>query len=113
MKHENDHIIRDYDAVLDAKYGKIGTPERDQFEIEADAFYSGQILRSVRKEAGMTQTQVAERIGANKSYISRIENGQITPTAASFFRIVAAMGMQIQITKAGGKLSEKAFKTRT
>lgn len=102
-EHKNDHIIRDYDATLDAKYGKTGTPERAQFELEADAFYSGQILRTARKEARMTQTQVAEKIGANKSYISRIENGQINPTAASFFRIVAAMGMQVQITKVGAK----------
>lgn len=99
MEHKNDNQIRDYDAVLDAKYGAAGTPEREQFEAEAEAFYSGQLLRDVRKEAGMTQAEVAEKIGANKSYISRIENGLIVPTATSFFRIIAAMGMQVQITK--------------
>ena len=35
MEHKNDHQIRDYDAVLDAKYGAPGTPERKQFEAEA------------------------------------------------------------------------------
>ena len=35
MTHKNDHQIRDYDAVLDAKYGAPGTPERSQFEAEA------------------------------------------------------------------------------
>ncbi len=99
MEHENDNQIRDYDAVLNAKYGAPGTPEREKFEAEAEAFYSGQLLRNVRKEAGMTQAEVAGKIGANKSYISRIENGQVVPTATSFFRIVAAMGMQVQITK--------------
>lgn len=99
MEHENDNLIRDYDAVLNAKYGAPGTPEREKFEAEAEAFYSGQLLRNVRKEAGMTQAEVAGKIGANKSYISRIENGQVVPTATSFFRIVAAMGMQVQITK--------------
>lgn len=99
MEHKNDHQIRDYDAVLDAKYGAPGTPERRQFEAEADAFYSGQILRDARREAGMTQAEVAEKIGANKSYISRIENGLVIPSAASFFRIVSALGMSVQITK--------------
>ena len=99
MGHKNDYQIRDYDAVLNAKYGAPGTPERANFEVEAEAFYSGQLLRDVRREAGMTQAEVAGKIGANKSYISRIENGQIVPTAASFFRIVSAMGMQVQITK--------------
>ena len=96
MEHKNDNQIRDYDKVLDGKYGAPGTPEREQFEAEAEAFYSGQLLRNARKEAGMTQAEVATKIGANKSYISRIENGLIVPTATSFFRIIAAMGMQVQ-----------------
>ena len=99
MEHVNDHQIRDYDVVLNAKYGAPGTPEREKFDAEAEAFYSGQMLRDARKEAKMTQAELAGKIGANKSYISRIENGQIVPTATSFFRIVAAMGMQVQITK--------------
>ena len=96
---QKDYAIRDYDAVLNAKYGAPGTPERAQFEEEAEAFFSGRLIRDARKEAGMTQAEVAGKIGANKSYISRIENGQIIPTATSFFRIVAAMGMQVQIIK--------------
>ena len=99
MEHKNDNQIRDYDKVLDDKYGAPGTPEREQIEVEAEAFYSGQLLRNARKEAGMTQAEVAAKIGANKSYISRVENGLIVPTATSFFRIIAAMGMQVQITK--------------
>ncbi len=39
----NNHKIVDYDAVLDAKFGKEGTPERIKAEEEAYAFYSGQI----------------------------------------------------------------------
>ena len=104
MKHKNDYQIRDYDQVLDAKYGAPGTPEREKFEAEAEAYYSGSLLRNARKEAGMTQAEVAEKIGANKSYISRVENGLTTPTATSFFRIVSAMGMQVQISKASPTL---------
>lgn len=40
----NNHKIEDYDLVLDAKYGKEGTPQRAQFEEEAKAFYASQIL---------------------------------------------------------------------
>ena len=100
MNHKNDYQIRDYSKVLDQKYGAPGTESREQFEAEAVAFYSGQMLRDARREARMTQAQVASKIGADKSYILRIENGSIIPTATSFFRIVAAMGMQVQITKA-------------
>jgi hypothetical protein len=39
----NDHKIRNYSAVLEAKYGAHGTPERAKFDEEAYAFYTGQI----------------------------------------------------------------------
>ena len=52
----NDREIRDYDVVLDAEFGKPGTPDRAKAIEEAYAFYSGQILHSARKEAGVTQS---------------------------------------------------------
>ena len=52
----NNHKIVDYDAVLDAKFGKDGTPERARAEEAAYSFYSGQILQDARKEAKMTQS---------------------------------------------------------
>ena len=45
----NNHKIVDYDAVLDAKFGKEGTPERARAEEGAYSFYSGQILRKRAK----------------------------------------------------------------
>ena len=45
----NNHKIVDYDAVLDAKFGKEGTPERARAEEAAYSFYSGQILQDARK----------------------------------------------------------------
>lgn len=49
--------IVDYDAVLDAKFGAEGTPDRARAEEEAYAFYSGQILLDARKEAKVTNPQ--------------------------------------------------------
>ncbi|WP_298651314.1 hypothetical protein [uncultured Proteiniphilum sp.] len=40
-KHTNNHQIVDYDAVLDAKFGKVGTQEREAFRREAYAYYMG------------------------------------------------------------------------
>ena len=37
----NNHQIVDYDAVLDAKFGAEGTPERAEAEEKAYAFYTG------------------------------------------------------------------------
>ena len=67
----NNHKIVDYDAVLDAKFGKEGTPERAKAENDAYAFYTCQIIAKARKEAKMTQSELAKRVGTNKSYISK------------------------------------------
>ena len=47
----NNHKIVDYDAVLDAKFGKEGSPERLQAENRAYAFYSGNVILQGRREA--------------------------------------------------------------
>ena len=95
----NNHKIEDYDLVLDAKYGKEGTPQRVQFENGAKAFYASQILLQARKEAKMTQTELAEKAGTTKSYISKIENGLIEPGVGLFFRLVNSLGLRIDISK--------------
>ena len=61
----NNHQINDYSAILEHKYGKLGTSERAQF-------YTSQILLDARKETKMTQSELAERIHVTKSYISRL-----------------------------------------
>ena len=93
----NDHQIRDYSAVLEAEYGAHGTPERAKFDEEAYTFYTSQILFQTRKEARLTQAELAKRIGADKSYISRIENGITIPSVATFYRIVSALGRSVEL----------------
>ena len=95
----NATMIQDYDAVLDARYGKEGTPERVKFEEEAYAYYSGLILRDARKIAKVSQAELARRTQTTKSYISRIENGVIIPSVAVFYRMIAALGMTVEIVK--------------
>lgn len=95
----NNHKIVDYDAVLDAKFGKEGTRQRAQAEEEAYAFYSGQILHDARKEMNVSQAELAKRTNTTKSYISKIENGIITPSVGVFYRLIDALGLRIEIVK--------------
>ena len=96
----NDHKIRNYSAVLEKEYGAHGTPQRARFDEDAYAFYTSQILLATRKEAGLTQAELAKRIGADKSYISRIEKGITVPSVATFYRIAAAMGRTVELNPA-------------
>jgi len=93
----NDNQIRNYSAVLAAEYGEHGTPERAKFDEEAYAFYTSQILLETRKEARLTQAELAKRIGADKSYISRIEKGITVPSVATFYRIASALGRSVEL----------------
>ena len=93
----NNHKVVDYDAVLDAKFGIKGSLSRMEAEERAYAFYTGQIIEEARKEAKMTQSELAGLIGTNKSYISRVETGRTEPKVSTFFRIIAALGLFIDL----------------
>jgi ribosome-binding protein aMBF1 (putative translation factor) len=97
-EHTNNHQIVDYDAVLDAKFGKKGTASRIEAEEKALAFYTGKVIEDARKQAHITQAALAERIGSDKAYISRVENGIIEPKVSTFYRIMNALGMNIQLS---------------
>ena len=58
--------IYDIDAWLDESLGKEGTPEREKNRERAWEEYNAQILLDARKNAGLTQQELADRIGANK-----------------------------------------------
>lgn len=98
----NNHKIVDYDAVLDKKYGKVGTKERVKSETEALNFYASQIILQNRKECNLTQKELALRTGIDKSYVSRIETGVIQPTVATFIKIMNAMGKSLEILDVKG-----------
>ncbi|MEA4978463.1 MAG: helix-turn-helix transcriptional regulator, partial [Petrimonas sp.] len=74
-----------------------GSPERRKAEQEAWEDYNAQILMNARKNAHLTQAQLAERVGVDKGYISRVERGLIVPTIGTFYKIVAAMGLSVEL----------------
>ena len=94
--------IKSISTELDELYGKEGTPEREDFRKQAYAYYTGQIIEQARKEANMTQEELAKKIGSNKSYISRVEAGKTEPKVSTFYRIAAALGLNVELTPAIG-----------
>jgi DNA-binding XRE family transcriptional regulator len=94
----NDHKVRNYSAVLEAEYGAHGTPKRAEFDEEAYAFYTSRVLLDARREARLTQRELAGRLGVDKSYISRIERGMTVPSVATFYRIASALGRSVELS---------------
>ena len=88
----------DYDDILDIQYGRKGTPSRDRFDREAEAFILAERLKEERRKAGLTQEQLAAKIGTKKSYISRIENGKTDVQLSTLFKIFQGLGKRVSIT---------------
>lgn len=55
-------------------YGKRGTKKRDDLESGYENFKIGVLIHDARIEKGLTQEELANRVGTTKSYISKIEN---------------------------------------
>lgn len=94
----NDNL-HSFDALLDETFGVVGTAKRDTLEAGAQAFCVGQMILDARKKERLTQSELAQRIGSNKAYISKIENGYIEPSAGLFLRIIAALGLRFEISR--------------
>jgi ribosome-binding protein aMBF1 (putative translation factor) len=82
---------------LNITFGAPGTESRRQAENQAWEEYNAQILLDARKKSGMTQSELADKIGADKSYISRVERGLTIPSISTFYRMVSAMGLSVEI----------------
>lgn len=83
--------------LLDTKYGTEGTECRRKFEDEARSYYYGVILRDRRRELKMTQQQLADKIGSQRSYIARVERGQTDIQVSSFMRILYALNIDFEL----------------
>ena len=94
-----DKNIRTFAQHLDKRYGKIGTKERTDFEIKVKSFAIGELIKEERKLANLTQEQLAEKIGAKKSFISRIENGHSDIQLSTLFKLIElGLGRKINFT---------------
>ena len=87
-----------FDELLDVEYGQTGSAERDKFEQDAGSFILAERLKEERKKAGLTQQQLAEKIGTKKSYISRLENGKCDVQLSTLHKIFQGLGKRVSVT---------------
>ena len=80
----------------DKHYGKPGTANRDELEAGYESSRIGAMIQEARIQKGLTQAQLAEKVGTTKSYISKIENN-LKEVRLSTLRKIVELGL-------GGKL---------
>jgi DNA-binding XRE family transcriptional regulator len=73
MKTKNKSLVT-LEEFKNRNYGKRGTKKRDELEAGYDLFKLGALIHDTRIELGMTQEELADKVGTTKSYISKIEN---------------------------------------
>ena len=90
--------VTDFEDILTDKYGKKGTEIRDKYDAESLAFRLGVMLKEARKEASLTQEELAKRTGTKKSYISRIERGLSDIQISTYCKLIEiGLGKHLKI----------------
>lgn len=94
------------EEMEDKHIGKVGTPERDKYEQELaeeiQAYHLGEAIKEARLSMNLTQEQLGEMVGVQKSQISRLEKGRRV-SIASMARLFKAMGIPLSLEIGGSR----------
>jgi transcriptional regulator with XRE-family HTH domain len=62
---------------------------------EARSDHVGTRIRAIRRERGVAGVELARRAGVSPSYLSRLENGHLSPTVSTLTRIMGALDVPV------------------
>ncbi len=94
---QNDTIT--LDQFKDKHYGKRGTAKREELEAGYENFKIGALIHEARIERGLSQEELAAKVGTTKSYISKIENNVKEVRISTLQKIVElGLGGQLQLS---------------
>ncbi len=93
------------DELKDRDIGKIGSPERDQYEFELKMEVLGEMIKSVRKERHLTQEQLGLLIGVQKSQISKLERNTKNVTIETILKVFSALKANVQLDQSDLKIA--------
>jgi len=74
-------------------------PFRQPFRLYTAASF-GPAIRHYREEAGLTQEELAEMAGLNRSYVSELEQGRETEQMRRILRLLKLLGVRATLAKA-------------
>ena len=80
------------------EYGAKGSVSRDEFDAKSRAWYYAEVLKNARKSAGITQQQLADKIGKKREYVAMLEKGETDMQLSTFITIPEAVGSKFAST---------------
>lgn len=60
----------------------------------------GQAVKFFREKAGLTQAQLAEQVGIQRSYLAELEAGEVTEQTRRLVALLKALGARLVISEA-------------
>ncbi|WP_298248350.1 helix-turn-helix transcriptional regulator [uncultured Christiangramia sp.] len=86
------------DQMKDKHIGEIGSEEREKYEFDLRLDVLGEMIKSVRKERHLTQEQLGELIGVQKSQISKLERNAKNVTIETILKVFKALKANIKFS---------------
>jgi len=81
--------------MKDKHIGKVGTTERDEYEYELRMDVLGRMIKTARQERNLTQEQLGQLVGVQKSQISKLESSTNSATIDTILKVFKALKADI------------------
>ena len=95
MKTKRNIDLATLDQLKNKHIGKIGTLLRDKYEFDLKVEILGEMIKAARKERHLTQEQLGELIGVQKSQISKLERNTKNVTIETILKVFKALKANI------------------
>lgn len=82
----------------EVKAARVQSPERRRGHEKAGrAIRLAMEIRALREARGLSQRELAERVGTTQSAIARLEGGNISPSLPTLDKIAEALGAELSV----------------
>ncbi|MEN0006718.1 MAG: helix-turn-helix transcriptional regulator [Bacteroidota bacterium] len=85
------------DQIKDRFIGEPGTFQREAYEIELKIELIGDMIKRVRKQRNLTQSELGELIGVKKAQISKLENSTHNVSIGTILKVFEALKAKVKL----------------
>ncbi len=84
-----------FDQIKNEFIGEVGTEKRALYEQELQLEALGQMIRTVRLERNLTQSELGRLVGVQRAQISKLENNTTNVTLETILRVFGALKARV------------------
>ncbi|MFA5300144.1 MAG: helix-turn-helix transcriptional regulator [Lutibacter sp.] len=82
--------------IKDQYIGKVGTPDREQYEFDLKLELLGEMIKKTRQDRHLTQEELGKLIGVQKAQISKLERNASNVTIETILRVFKALQANVK-----------------